>query len=169
MSRTVLATMLALGLVACSSVGAKEPKPGDGALDGTLVAGTLLEATIAGSRSRRFYLPGEMLTATVSADVTNAVRWVVIPAGSPVGLRVAHWGPATSESPAAATITLELHSVTVWGRLYPVRAAAALTAVTIYPPGGEVMVVAPATRILFVLSEGFTATMPRALLPDDRK
>lgn len=165
MSRTVLAGMLALGLTACSTAAAREAgrvagneKLGDRGLDRTLVVGTLIEATIEGPRSRRRDPRGQSLTATVSADVRNAHRWVVIPAGSPVGLRTARWGPATDTRWADARITIEVLSVTVRGRRYPVREA-------VYQPGGEVVVVAPGTRILFVLSEGFTAAMPRVGIP----
>ncbi|HEX9705736.1 MAG TPA: hypothetical protein VGA20_10860 [Gemmatimonadales bacterium] len=164
MSKTVLAGLLVLGLVACSRVAAREPardagngKLGDRALDRTLVVGTLIEATIEDSRAGRRRPLGQTLAATVSADVKNAHRWVVIPVGSPVGLRIAHWGSATSESQAEARITLEVLSVTVRGRLYPVRATV--------EPSGKGVVVAPGTRILFVLSEGFTAVLPRGELP----
>jgi hypothetical protein len=148
------AGMLGLGLVACSTVAAREP---DRAADRTLVAGTLIEAQLEDSRSWRRNPLGETLTATVSADVTNALRWVVIPAGSPVGLRIAHWRPATNRNQADARITLDVLSVTVRRRLYPVRASVELTPVAVRQPSGEVVAVASGTRILFVLSEGFTA------------
>ena len=137
MSRMLLAGMLWLGLEACSSAAAREPvrrdadrRPlADRALDRTLVAGTLIQATIHSSRRDT---PGATLTATVSADVTNAHRSVVIPAGCLVRLRIARRGAAT---------LLDVTSVTVGGQVYPVSATA----------------VARGTRILFVLPEGFTA------------
>jgi hypothetical protein len=145
MSRMLLAGMLWLGLGACSSAAARELDHGDAhrrlfadrALDRTLVAGTLIQATIHSSLLRR-NTPGATLTAAVSADVTNAHRSVVIPAGCLVGLRVARRGPTTQ---------LDVTSVTVGGRVYPVSATI------------EVMPVAVSrgTRILFVLPEGFTA------------
>ena len=146
MSRTVLAELLMLGLVACSSVAAREPERGarngtlgDRALDRTLVVGTLIEATIHSPLSWRRNQPGETLTAAVSADVRNAHGWVVIPAGCPVGLRIAD-----------ARMLLEVTSVTVWGQVYPVSARVELTPVT-----------APGTRILFVLPEGLTVERRR--------
>src|SRR4029077_6219616 len=85
---------------------------GHRALDRTLVVGTLIEATIQ---------PGAPLTATVSADVKNAHRWVVIPAGCPVGVRIALLGPATNKSQADANmLLLDVTSVTVWGQGNPV-------------------------------------------------
>jgi hypothetical protein len=124
--------MLGLGLMACSGAAAREPDAdrwqlGNRALDRTLVVGTLIEATIHGS--------GEALTATVSTDVRNASGWVVIPAGCPVGLRIAGRG------------LLDVTSVTVWGQVYPVSATVEVTRVAVVPPG---------TRILFVLPEGLT-------------
>src|SRR5690348_6048797 len=96
MSRSLLAGMLGLALVACSTAAAREPEHrvadrwpfGNRALDRTLVVGTLIEATIESSLSWRRTKPGDTLTATVSADVRNAHRWVVIPAGCPVRLRI---------------------------------------------------------------------------------
>lgn len=171
-SRTVRAGMLVLGLMACSSVAAREPErdagngtPGDRAVDRTLVAGTLIEAQIEDSRSWRRNPLGETLTATVSADVTNARRSVVIPAGSPVGLRIAHWRPASNRNQADARITLEVLSVTVRRRRYPVRASVELTPVAVRQQSGEVAAVPPGTRILFVLSERFTAATQLGGIP----
>src|ERR1041384_3064544 len=89
MWRTWLAGILTLGLVACSGAAASEPqlaraepwRPGDGTWDRTLAVGTLIEATTCNE------LDGT-LTAMVSGAVRSARRWVVIPARSPVGLRV---------------------------------------------------------------------------------
>jgi hypothetical protein len=126
--------------MACSPIAAREPerdagkgKLGDRALDRTLVVGTLIEATIQGPPSWRPNKRGETLTATVSADVRNARRWVVIPARSPVGLRIAEGG-----------VALSVISVTVSGQVYPVTATV------------KDMVAAPGTRIRFVLPEGLT-------------
>jgi len=147
------AGMLGLGLAACSSAVAREPDRRDAelwpfgsrAVDRTLVAGTLIQATIHGSLSWRHKKPGETLTATVTADVRNAQRWIVVPAGCPVGLRIALLGPV-AKSQADARLLVDVTSVTVWGQVYPVTATVALT-----PVAG-----AQETRILFVLSEGIT-------------
>lgn len=159
MSRLVLTGMLMLGLAACSHVAAREAvrdvARADGA--GTLVAGTLIEATIQGSHAWRRHPLGEPLTATISADVRNARQRVVIPAGSVVALRVAHWRRATTPSQADARITLETLSVTVQRRWYAMRTMVELTPMPIRRPSGEVAVLASGTRILFVLAEEFTA------------
>ena len=164
MVRVLLTGMLMLGLMACSSVAAREPdrdagngRVGDRALQRTLIAGTLIEATIEGSRSWRRNPLGETLTAIVNADVRNADGWVVIPAGAPVGLRIAHWRRPATKSQADARITLAVLSVTVRRQLFPMRETVDVTPVPVRQPSGEVVVVAPGTRIRFVLSGGFTA------------
>jgi hypothetical protein len=171
-ARIVRAWMLVLGLMACSRIAAREPEPGTGvenpgdrALDRTLVAGTLIEAKIEVPRSGRRNLRGETLTAIVSADVQNARRWAVIPAGSRVELRITGWRPADTARQTNASIRLEVLSVTVRGRMCPVRATAELRVRTDHRSGGPAVVVAPASRILFVLSEGFTAGRPPSGLP----
>jgi len=147
------AGMLGLGLAACSSAVALEVDRSDTALmpfgnravDRTLVAGTLVEATIHGPLSWRGHAPGESLRATASGDVRNARRWIVIPAESPIGLRVAPLGlPAGSQ--ADARLLVDVTSVTVWGQVYPVSATVALSRAA----------VEARTPILFVLSEGLT-------------
>jgi hypothetical protein len=105
-------------------------------VDRTLVAGTLVEATIHGSLSGRPTDAGATWMATVSADVRNARGRVVIPAGSAVGLKVGRSRPGN--------MSLDLTSMTVWGQAYPVNAT-----IESRPAAG--------TRILFVLSEGLTA------------
>ena len=153
MSRTLLAGMLGLGLAACASAVAKEPAHreadrqfGNRALERTVVVGTLVQATIQSALSRGRDKAGAMLAASVSADVRNARRWIVIPAGSPVGLTIKQWG---------TTLLLDVSSVTVWGQVYIVRATAELTPLPLPGTGGDV-VVAPGTSIQFVLSEGLT-------------
>jgi len=157
MSRTVFAVMLAMGLTACAPAEARETAggdkgrrtPGRGMLDRTLVAGTLIEATgqdpMAWSRSK----PGDTLFATVNSDVGNANHWIVIPAGSVVGVRVARR--------ADPTPLLEVLSVTVAGQAYPVGTTAEVMSVVV-PPQGR-------TRLLFVLVEKFTAWRSSARAP----
>jgi len=144
MSNTTLAGMVVLGLMGCATVAAKVPeRETGGALDRTLVVGTLVEATIEDGRSWRRNPLGETLIAMVNADIRNADDRVVIPAGSPVGLKVVRWRPPS--------LTFTVLSVTVAHRFYPIRET--------------VVVVGPGTRIAFVLSEGFTAGKPLGGIP----
>ncbi len=164
MSRTLLAGMLGLGLVACSSAVAREPEHrdadrwplGNRALERTLVVGTLIEATIHSLPSGHRNKPGATLTATVSADVRNAHRWVVIPAGCLVGLRIPLRGPVANRSQADTQMLLDVTSVTVWGQVYPVSATVEWTPAAVREASREMVLVAPGTRILFVLREGLT-------------
>src|SRR5690242_9869746 len=154
MWRTWLAGIVALGLVACSGAEAGEPqraraepwRPGDGAWDRTLAAGTLIEATTCNEMDGT-------LTAMVSADVRNARRWVVIPARSPVGLRIA---PGRR-----GVIALEITSVTIAGAVYPLTATVALTPRLPDLARGAAAVLS-GTRILFVLRDGLTVGARRA-------
>lgn len=139
MWRSWLEGMLALGVLACVGAQASEPergaadvwRPGNRTWDRTLPAGTLVEAITCHE------IDGT-LTAVVSGDVRNARRWVVIPAGSPVGLRIV----PGRHSPVALDIT----SVTVAGAMYPLTGTVA----------------AMGTRVLFVLRDGLTVAPHRA-------
>jgi hypothetical protein len=163
LSRTWLARILGLGLMACATAVAREPAHGNAdrwpfgerAVDRTLVVGTLVEATIDRSLFRRRSKLGDTLTATVSTDVRNAHHWVVIPAGCPIELRIAVSGPAAHKSHADATLLLVVTSVTVWGQAYRVGATVDLTPLTVRRVTRD-GVVASGTRILFVLPEGLT-------------
>jgi len=152
---TWLMGMLGLALVACRGAAASEPAaaPADRVADGdqvwdrTLAVGTLIEATICDT-------VGGPLAAMVSSDVRNARRWVVIPARSPVGLRL-----LPSRPPG---ITLGITSVTVAEQVYPVSATVHLRGV-VGQATRDVVVVAPGTRILFVLRDGLTVVARQAL------
>lgn len=128
MSKTLLAGMLVVGLVACSPASAK-PAAGTAAravsnrpAQRTLASGTRIEARIEDSLSSRRNKAGETLRATVSADVKDAYGQVAIPAGSIVGLRIAQLEPATNKSQADGKIVLDVTSVTVHSQVYSVNA-----------------------------------------------
>jgi hypothetical protein len=153
--RSWLMGMLGLALAACRGAAASEPAPalvdrvaaGDQVWDRTLAVGTLIEATICDTA-------GGPLAAMVSGDVRNARRWVVIPARSAVGLRL-----LPSRPPG---ITLGITSVTVADRVYPLSAVARVSGV-VGQVSRDVVVVAPGTRILFVLGDGLTVAPRQAL------
>jgi hypothetical protein len=127
MSKTLLAGMLVLGLVACSPATAKEEAANTARAvskrpaERILVSGTRIEARIEDSLTSRHNKAGETLMATVSADVKDAYGQVAIPAGSAVGLRIAQLEPATNKSQADGKIALDVTSVTVRGQTYQVR------------------------------------------------
>jgi hypothetical protein len=127
MSKTLLAGMLVVGLVACSPASAK-PAAGTAAravsnrpTQRTLVSGTRIEATIEDSLTSRHNKVGETLRARVSADVKDASGQVAIPAGSTVGLRIAQLEASTNKSQADGKIALDVTSMTVRGQAYAVN------------------------------------------------
>jgi hypothetical protein len=162
----LVAGLVGPGLIACSGGAAGEREeshpnhwqPRTRALDRTLVAGTLIEARIDRSVSLH-NKPGEVLVATVSADVRNARRQVVVPAGCPVELRIALGEPAANTGEAPARMLFDVTSLIVSGRIYPLNATVELTPLAARRASREV-VVAPRTRMLFVLAEGLTVETP---------
>jgi hypothetical protein len=157
MSRALLTGIFGLGLVACSSVVAREPERADGsrALDRTLTVGTLVEAKIQESAPWRRKQAGETVRATVSANVKNAQRVVVIPAGCLVGLRIGRRASAAKNGDAGdANVALDVTSVTVGGKMYPLRTTAELTPGVVGRMSRDTVV--PSGTILFVLPEGLT-------------
>jgi glycine zipper 2TM protein len=126
MSKTLLAGMLVLGLVACSPASAKDEAASTARAvsnrpaQRTLVSGTSIEARIQDSLSSRHNKAGETLRATVSSDVKDGYGRVAIPAGSPVALRVTQLQAATNKSQADGKIALEVTSLTVRGQTYQV-------------------------------------------------
>jgi hypothetical protein len=135
MSKTLLAGMLTLGVVACSPANAK-PEAGSTTTtttttarpavtlpaERTLVSGRQVEATIQDSISSRHNAAGETLRATVSGDVKDAYGRVAIPAGSALTLRITQLEAATNKSDTDGKIALEVSSVTVRGQGYSVNA-----------------------------------------------
>jgi hypothetical protein len=125
MGTTLFTRLLVLGLLACSPAAANEKtdtdrSPAHQPTQQTLVAGTLILATTQDSLSSRRNRAGETLTALVSGDVEGAHGQVVIPAGSRVALRIVQLEPATNKSRQNGTIALDVTSLTVRGREYPV-------------------------------------------------
>lgn len=116
MRTTPLTELLVLGLLACSPAAGNEKTPAQR----TLVAGTLIQATTQDSLSSRDHRAGETLTALVSGDVEDADGHVVIPAGSPVALRIVQLEPATTNGQRDGRIALEVIALTVGGQEYPV-------------------------------------------------
>ncbi len=164
MSKTLLAGMLVLGLVACSPASAKDEAArtaravSNRPAQRTLVSGTRVEARIQDSLSSRHNKAGETLRATVSADVKDAYGQVAIPAGSTVGLRIAQLEPATNKSQADGKIALDVTSMTVRGQTYQVSSTVnsvphqlvgrGVTAGEVEKAGGGAVIGAVAGRVI---------------------
>jgi len=164
MSKTLLAGMLVLGLVACSPASAKDEAVSTarvvsrGPAQRTLVSGTSIEARIQDSLSSRHNKAGETLRATVSSDVKDASGQVTIPAGSSVGLRIAQLEAATNKSQADGKIALQVTSLTVRGQTYQISSTVnsvphqlvgrGVTAGEVEKAGGGAVIGAVAGRVI---------------------
>jgi len=128
MSKTWLAGVLMLGLAACAPAAGKEEVGGTVVRTRfTLASGTLVDATIQDSLSSRRDHVGDVLRATVSADVKDAQGYIAIPAGSVLALRVVSLAPATNKSQTDGKLALTVSTVTVRGQVYEVNAPIAST------------------------------------------
>lgn len=125
MWRILLTGLLALVLLACTPAAANE-RPDAERLRSTqptqrtLGAGTLIQGTTQGTLYLRRNQVGETATALVSGDVKDATGQVVIPAGSRVALRIGRFATAANKTLPDGQLALEVTSLTVADRLYPV-------------------------------------------------
>ena len=144
MTRTLLARLALLGLLACDGSAqvpgahaggrnlALVPISTSGGLNDrlvnsrpatrTLASGAIIDATTGRTITSRSTTPGETLTASVVADTKDRNGRVVLPAGSTVELTVTDITPATNKGQSDGTLTLEVTGVTVHGRKYPISA-----------------------------------------------
>jgi hypothetical protein len=125
MWRIVLTGLLALVLLACTPAAANERPDAQRLLAAqptqrTLSAGTLIQGTTQDSLFSRSNQVGETHTALVSGDVKDATGQVVIPAGSRVALRIARLAPAANKALNDGQLALDVTSLTVQDREYPV-------------------------------------------------
>jgi hypothetical protein len=125
MWRTLLTGLLTLGLLTCSPASANERPNAERLLtkqptQRTLVAGTLIQGTTQDSLFSRRNQVGETLTALVAGDVKDATSQVVIPAGSRVALRIVQLAPAANQTLNDGQLALEVTSLNVQDREYPV-------------------------------------------------
>ena len=152
MGTTARTGLLLLGLLACSPAAANQQRDLHPP-QRTLAAGTLIQATTQDSLSSRRNLTGENVTALVSGDVEGAHGHVVIPAGSRVVLRIAQVETATNKRQHDARMVLDVTSLAVRGREYPVRIRVVSTLVH---RASRDVVVPPGTALLFVLPQPLT-------------
>lgn len=132
MSRSLIAGLLAVGLLACGRAQGKDLAGGSSATDGAAVAatrtpaslpgGTAVAATIQDAISSRTNTVGQHVNAIVSGDVTDDAGRVVIPSGSPLVLTITKLGPAMNSGQADGAIALDGTSVTVGGTVYDLAA-----------------------------------------------
>lgn len=135
MSRTLIAGLLAFGLLGCSPAESKDLAGRSGTRNGAAVAavaatpssaslasGTAVAATIEDAISSRTNTVGQRVNAVVSGDVMDDAGRVVIPSGSPLVLTITKLGPAKNSGQADGAIVLDGTSVTVGGTTYDLAA-----------------------------------------------
>lgn len=138
MTRSIYTGLLTLALTACGAAAAKESVADSASGDTktpraerekvhstsgpSLSDGTQVAATIDRAFSSRTDKAGQTITASVSADVTDARGIVVIPSGSTVTLTIATLDPGNDQIRPAGRLSLVVNSVAVGGRTYPVVA-----------------------------------------------
>jgi hypothetical protein len=124
----VVAALSVATLVACSPKGQAAETSGSKAKVPTAPATRTLDAgrqfTMATTQtiSSRTAKPGDVFTATVVANVSDAAGRVTIPAGSEVSGTITDVKQASSPT-SSGTLTLTVNSVTVRGRTYPIEAS----------------------------------------------
>jgi hypothetical protein len=116
MRRTLLALPLAtLGALAC------EGGLGGGAADPELASGTRIVATAGSTVSSEHSAVGDVVTATVSRDVTDSAGAVVIPAGSEIALRITAIAPGPNRGDKG-TLTFDVTGITIAGEQHGIDA-----------------------------------------------
>ena len=133
MSRSLIAGLLAFGVLACGQAASKDLADQRGAGAGvgtaavrpslpTLPSGSAMDARIQDSISSRTNAVGDRVHAIVSSDVTDDAGQVVIPNGSALLLTITKLGPAKNSGQADGAIVLDATSVTVAGTTYDLAA-----------------------------------------------
>lgn len=126
----MLAVLGLTGVAACGMARGEEPDantrdaaPGLAAAltppTSSLPVGTTIEVTLDETVSSRRNEAGETVTTTLGSDLKDAAGRVVMPAGSVLELRIVEITPATNTSQDYGTLVLQVTSVWVRDRSYP--------------------------------------------------
>jgi hypothetical protein len=86
----------------------------------TLPAGTAISASATDSITSQRNKVGETVTARISEDIRDQNGRVIIPAGSTAQFTITALAPAENKNATHGTINLQLASITVRGREYPI-------------------------------------------------
>jgi hypothetical protein len=116
----------------------------------SLPAGTTIDVTMGEMITSRDNQAGEAVTTTVDSDIKDAAGRIVIPAGSVLELTIAEITPARNKSQEDGTLVLQVTSVMVRDRSYPVSGEITSVSHTLKGRGvtaGEVEKVAVGTAI----------------------
>lgn len=93
------------------------------ALTVTLARATVIRAKMQDSLSSRVDKPDQRVRATVAADVKDEAGRVVIPAGSPLTLRIVKLEPGSDRVRPEGRLELAVSSVTINGKATPISAS----------------------------------------------
>ena len=96
------------------------PTPNVAAAPWVLPAGTSITGSVTDSITSRRNKPGETVTARIPSDVRDQNGRVIIPAGSTARFTITALAPAENKSATQGTIVLQLTSLNVRGRDYPI-------------------------------------------------
>jgi hypothetical protein len=96
-----------------------------------LPAGTAISATATDSITSQRNKVGETVTAQISEDVRDENGRVIIPAGSTARFTITALAPAENKNATRGTINLQLASLTVRGREYPIGGSSTSVAHTL--------------------------------------
>ena len=89
----------------------------------SLASGTRVSASMQTGLSSRTNKSGELVRANVSSDIKDARGNVVIPAGSTINMTIDKLEPGSDQIRPEGRLMLNVNSVTVNGREYPVSAS----------------------------------------------
>jgi hypothetical protein len=101
---------------------APTPAPAPAPLE--LASGTVIGTAVDQEINSRTNKPGEVVTTTVSADVTDSRGRVVIPAGSRVTMTITEIRESENKGDKTGRLTLTPTEVAIAGKSYPIVASA---------------------------------------------
>jgi hypothetical protein len=162
MTRSIQIGLALMTLAACGTAKGEEPAANANLKSATgsraaatpatrsLPIGTTIDVTMDVTITSRNNRAGETVTSTVDSDLKDAAGRIVIPAGSVLALTIAEITPAKNKSKEDGTLVLQVSSVRVRDRSYPLTGEITSLAHTLKGRGvtaGEVEKVAVGTAI----------------------
>jgi len=103
---------------------ATKPKPKPVAVPRVLASGTIIPTAVDQEINSRSHKAGEIVTTTVSANVTDSRGRVVIPAGSKVTMTITEIRESENKGDKTGKLTLTPTEVAIAGRTYALSASA---------------------------------------------
>ena len=100
------------------------PAPAPAPAPLALSSGTIISTAVDHEIHSRVNKPGELVTTTVSSDVTDSRGRVVIPAGSRVTMTITEIHESENKGDKTGKLTLTPTEVAIAGRSYPIVASA---------------------------------------------